>query len=278
MSKRKKSGEYQNTFCGNCGNLGHTYKRCNLPITSCGVILFKNNENFNEKDKLDDRYRFLLIQRKDTLGFIEFLRGKYRETDYKYIQQLLEMMTVCEIDKLKKHTFDELWNILWFNRNMNHYKNEYEDSKKKFNRIKERKEHSLEELIMKSNITYIEKDWGFPKGRRNLRETDYDCALREFEEETGYQRDEYNVLKNIAPIEEVFYGSNGVKYKHTYYIGQSNKDIELKIDPENFHQCTEISKVGWFSLAESLQKIRHYNEEKKKVLKKVNKLLKNNNC
>jgi len=278
MSKRKKSGEYQNTFCGNCGNLGHTYKRCNLPITSCGVILFKNNENFNEKDKLDDRYRYLLIQRKDTLGFIEFLRGKYRENDYKYIQQLLEMMTVCEIDKLKKHTFDELWNILWFNRNMNHYKNEYEDSKKKFNRIKERNEHSLEELIMKSNITYIEKDWGFPKGRRNLRETDYDCSLREFEEETGYQRDEYNVLKNIAPIEEVFYGSNGVKYKHTYYIGQSNKDIELKIDPENFHQCTEISKVGWFSLAESLQKIRHYNEEKKKVLKKVNKLLKNNNC
>jgi len=278
MSKRKKSGEYQNTFCGNCGNLGHTYKRCNLPITSCGVILFKNNENFNEKDKLDDRYRYLLIQRKDTLGFIEFLRGKYRETDYKYIQQLLEMMTVCEIDKLKKHTFDELWNILWFNRNMNHYKNEYEESKKKFNKIKERKENSLEELIMKSNITYIEKDWGFPKGRRNLRETDYDCALREFEEETGYQRDEYNVLKNIAPIEEVFYGSNGIKYKHTYYIGQSNKDIELKIDPENFHQCTEISKVGWFSLAESLQKIRHYNEEKKKVLKKVNKLLKNNNC
>ena len=278
MSKRKKSGEYQNTFCGNCGNLGHTYKRCNLPITSCGVILFKNNENYDEKDKLDDRYKFLLIQRKDTLGFIEFLRGKYRETDYKYIQQLLEMMTVCEIDKLKKHTFDELWNILWFNRNMNHYKNEYEESKKKFNKIKERKENSLEELIMKSNITYIEKDWGFPKGRRNLRETDYDCALREFEEETGYKRDEYNVLKNIAPIEEVFYGSNGVKYKHTYYIGQSNKDIELKIDPENFHQCTEISKVGWFSLAESLQKIRHYNEEKKKVLKKVNKLLKNNNC
>ena len=278
MSKQKKSGEYQNTFCGNCGNLGHTYKRCNLPITSCGVILFKNNENYDEKDKLDDRYKFLLIQRKDTLGFIEFLRGKYRETDYKYIQQLLEMMTICEIDKLKKHTFDELWNILWFNRNMNHYKNEYEESKKKFNKIKERKENSLEELIMKSNITYIEKDWGFPKGRRNLRETDYDCGLREFEEETGYKRDEYNVLKNIAPIEEVFYGSNGVKYKHTYYIGQSNKDIELKIDPENFHQCTEISKVGWFSLSESLQKIRHYNEEKKKVLKKVNKLLKNNNC
>jgi 8-oxo-dGTP pyrophosphatase MutT (NUDIX family) len=278
MSKQKKYGEYQNTFCGNCGNLGHTYKGCKLPITSCGVILFKNNENYNEECKLDNRYKFLLIQRKDTLGFIEFLRGKYIDTDYKYIQRLLEMMTVCEIDKLMKHTFDELWNILWFNRNMNHYKNEYEESKKKFNRINERKENSLKELIKISNITYIEKDWGFPKGRRNLRETDYDCALREFDEETGYKRDEYNVLKNIAPIEEVFYGSNGIKYKHTYYIGQSNKDIELKIDPKNFHQCTEISKIGWFTLLESLQKIRHYNEEKKTVLKKVNKLLKNNNC
>ena len=274
MSRSNKHNEYKNMFCGNCGNLGHTYKMCNQPITSCGVILFKSND----EGEIDDKYKYLLIQRKDTLGFIEFLRGKYKDYDDAYILKLLEMMTVCEIDKLKKHTFDELWNILWFNRNMNHYKNEYEESKKKFYRLKNRKEKSLDNLILQSNITYLEKDWGFPKGRRNIRESDYDCSLREFEEETGYTRADYSVLKNIAPIEEVFYGSNGIRYKHIYYIGQSNKDIELKIDPDNFHQCTEISKVGWFSLADSLQKIRPYNEEKKKVLKKVNKLLKNNNC
>ena len=187
-------------------------------------------------------------------------------------------MTFCEIDKLKKHTFDELWKILWFNRNLSHYKNEYEESKKKFNNLKTRKENSLEQIINECNIVYIEKDWGFPKGRRNLRETDYDCALREFEEETGYKREQYSVLRNIAPIEEVFYGSNGIKYKHIYYIGHSKNDIELKIDPKNMHQCTEISKVGWYELNDSLLKIRPYNEEKKKVLKKVNKLLKNNNC
>lgn len=276
MSRSKKPNDYKNTFCGNCGNLGHTYKMCHFPITSCGVILFKKN---TEKImNLDDKYRFLLIQRKDTLGFIEFLRGKYKENDTKYITRLIEMMTVCEIDKIKKHSFEELWNILWFNRNMSHYKNEFEESKKKFYRLKNREENNLDQLISNANIVYLEKDWGFPKGRRNIRESDYDCALREFEEETGYTREDYSVLKNIAPIEEIFYGSNGIRYKHIYYIGQSNKDVELKIDPENLHQCTEISKVGWLSLTESLQKIRPYNEEKKKVLKKVNKLLKNNNC
>lgn len=276
MSRTKK--DYRNTFCGNCGNIGHTYKRCHLPITSCGVILYKINEKYNADNKTDNKYKFLMVQRKDTLGFIEFLRGKYRESDIKYIKKLLEMMTFCEIDKLKKHTFDELWKILWFNRNLNHYKNEYEESKKKFNNLKTRKENSLEQIINECNIVYIEKDWGFPKGRRNLRESDYDCALREFEEETGYKREQYSVLRNIAPLEEVFYGSNGIKYKHIYYIGHSKNDIELKIDPKNMHQCTEISKVGWYDLNDSLLKIRPYNEEKKKVLKKVNKLLKNNNC
>ena len=275
MSKRR-SHDNKNKYCGNCGGITHTYKQCKHPITSNGVILYKKNEATS--NLVDDKYKFLMIQRKDTLGFIEFLRGKYKEFDTKYIIRLLEMMTICEVDKLKKFTFDELWDILWFNRNMNHYKNEFEDSKKKFYRLKNSEENNLDSLISNANIVYLEKDWGFPKGRRNIRESDYDCALREFQEETGYSRDDYSVLKNIAPIEEIFYGSNGIRYKHIYYIGQSNKDVELKIDPENLHQCTEISKVGWLSLAESLQKIRPYNEEKKKVLKKVNKLLKNNNC
>lgn len=278
MSRKKHNNDYKNTFCGNCGKLGHTYKRCHHPITSCGIILYKVNEPYLENEKNEDKYKYLMVQRKDTLGFIEFLRGKYRERDNAYIVRLLEMMTVCEIDKLRKFSFDELWDFLWQNRNINHYKNEYEESKSKFYRIKDRNEKSLNTLIDESNIKYIDRDWGFPKGRRNLRESDYDCALREFEEETGYSRDDYKVLKNIAPLEEVFYGSNGIKYKHIYYIGQSLKDVELKIDHTNYNQCTEISKVGWFLLNESLIKIRPYNEEKKKVLKKVNKLLKNNNC
>ena len=57
---------------------------------------------------------------------------------------------------------------------------------------------------------------GFQKGRRNLRESDYDCALREFQEETGFERNEYEILRNIRPVEEIFYGSNNIRYKHVY--------------------------------------------------------------
>ena len=65
-------------------------------------------------------------------------------------------------------------------------------NQKKFNNLKSKKENSLDQIINECNIIYIEKDWGFPKGRRNLRESDYDCALREFEEETDIK--ETNIL------------------------------------------------------------------------------------
>ena len=92
------------------------------------------------------------------------------------------------------------------------------------------------------------------------------------------KKDEYEILRNIRPVEEIFYGSNNIRYKHIYYIAESKLERELQIDPENKHQRTEIGNIGWYTLNEALQKIRPYNKEKKDVLIKVNKLLINNNC
>lgn len=268
---------YKNIYCGNCGNLGHTYKRCRYPITSCGVILYKNNPEYLEKNK-DNKYLYLLIQRKDTLGYVEFLRGKYDEDNKDYIKKLLGTMTYDEINKLENYDFEELWNMLWLNKNIKHYQTEYDNSKGKFDNLVKGKNYMLEDLIKESNIQYIEKEWGFPKGRRNLKESDYDCALREFEEETGIDRDDYEIMRNIKPVEEIFNGSNNIRYKHIYYIGSCKNDFEVSVNPENKHQAIEISNIKWFTLQESLQKIRPYNTEKKEVILKVNKLLINNNC
>jgi 8-oxo-dGTP pyrophosphatase MutT (NUDIX family) len=272
---KKRGRDFRNIYCGNCGNLGHTYRRCKFPITSCGVILFKINPNYKD---IKDKYQYLLIQRKDTLGFVEFMRGKYEELNRDYIMCLFETMTLGEIENIKKYSFDELWNMLWLNKNIKQYQSEYDISKKKFDNLKTGKYFILSKLIEDSNIKYIEKEWGFPKGRRNLRESDYECALREFEEETNYKSDEYNILRNIKPVEETFYGSNNIKYKHIYYIAKSTRVKDLELDPTNYHQLTEIGNIDWFTLDESLQKIRPYNVEKKDVLKKVNKLLFTNNC
>ena len=63
---RKRGKDFTKIYCGNCGNLGHTYRRCKFPITSCGVMLYKINPQFL-LDSSVDKYQFLLIQRKDTL-------------------------------------------------------------------------------------------------------------------------------------------------------------------------------------------------------------------
>ena len=56
-------------LCNNCGNYGHLFYNCKKPITSIGIICFRYN--------LENKIEFLLVQRKDTLGYVDFLRGKY---------------------------------------------------------------------------------------------------------------------------------------------------------------------------------------------------------
>ena len=58
------------TFCSNCANIGHLFHNCKYPITSVGIIVYRIN-NINNK------IEYLMIRRKDTIGYIEFIRGKY---------------------------------------------------------------------------------------------------------------------------------------------------------------------------------------------------------
>ena len=69
----------QNQFCNNCGKIGHLFHQCKIPITSIGVIAFRINS-------INDTIQYLLIRRKDTLGFIDFLRGKYSLNNKEYIK------------------------------------------------------------------------------------------------------------------------------------------------------------------------------------------------
>jgi hypothetical protein len=56
------------SYCNNCGKQGHLYHQCKMPITSIGLITFRI---------YNDEIQYLMICRKDTLGYIDFLRGKY---------------------------------------------------------------------------------------------------------------------------------------------------------------------------------------------------------
>ena len=133
-----------------------------------------------------------------------------------------------------------------------------------------------------NNIHYNNKilwntpEWGIPKGRRNLKESNLHCAIREFEEETGIKKTQYNLIYQIDPIDELFSGSNNIRYKHIYYVANAKNNINnLEIDKNNFSQVSEISNINWFTFDECMNIIRNYSIEKKNVLEKLHKILLN---
>jgi 8-oxo-dGTP pyrophosphatase MutT (NUDIX family) len=249
-------------YCGNCGKVGHTYKKCVDAIISLGVILY-NTIQINNYYEI----KFLLIQRRDSIGFIELLRGKYQETDDTYLSKIIDIMTIEERNRVMNSNFNDLLDKFIINKNSRQYKYEYIDAKDKFNRIKD--SGKLKSLIDNSLTQWIEPEWGFPKGRRHLKESDFDCACREFEEETGYNEDDYMIIHNVKLLEEIFLGTNKIRYKHNYFLAKSCSQRIPEINKNNKTQIAEIGNIGWFSFQEALRKIRPYHKEKINILKKA---------
>ena len=259
-------------YCNNCGKSGHVYHQCKLPITSIGIVVFRIKDNIPE---------FLMIRRKDTLGHVDFMRGKYSLNNKEYLLNMLNQMTIYEKESLIKDDFPVLWNKVWGGSIIsNQYKNEESNSQEKFNALKkgvlfDNTLVTLDELVEESNkqSSWLETEWGFPKGRRNHKESDYDCALREFNEETGYNVKYLQNLQNIIPYEEIFTGSNYKSYKHKYFIMYMSYNNSLL---QNEFEKTEVSKMEWKSYEQCIASIRPYNKEKMRLIKNINECITSN--
>lgn len=253
--------------CNNCGKQGHMFHQCKLPITSYGIIAFRCSS---------DGLQFLMIRRKDSFGYIDFIRGKYSPYNLKQLLNIIDEMSITEKKRILELPFDTLWVEMWGEVSMQ-FKSEETVSKKKFESLKEGvtisdKVYTLKDIIGMSKTEWKETEWEFPKGRRNQKEKDLECALREFEEETGISRNKLIVIENIFPFEEIFIGSNHKSYKHKYFLALMDTS-DLDIDPLNNFQITEVSKLEWKSIDKCLESIRPYNLEKKELIVNINKVL-----
>ena len=268
MNSNSKSLKIQyNTFCNNCGKIGHLLNDCKNPITSIGIIAFRYNNSHSY-------FEYLLIQRNDSFGFVEFIRGKYPLYNLQYLQTLINEMTFEEKNKILTMKFEDMWKLLWGDFSNGQYRNEETTSKEKFEYLKKGIkikdiEYNIESLIASSNTKWTEPEWGFPKGRRNYQEKDIDCGVREFIEETGYSSNDFKLIENIIPYEEIFIGSNIKSYKHKYYIAcMTNNTLDIQD-----YQKSEVKNIKWMSFDECLNYIRPYNLEKINIIEKINKVL-----
>jgi len=254
-------------ICNNCGKQGHMFHQCKLPITSYGIILFRSVSGI---------IQYLMIRRKNSFGFIDFMRGKYSPYNLNQLINMFNEMSIIEKNEILTKSFDSLWCNMWGELNAGNYqyKSEEYSSKKKFDLLHEGIEidnvrYLLTDIIHLSKTSWNETEWEFPKGRRNQKEKDLDCALREFEEETGIPQSKIIVVENILPFEEIFIGSNHKAYKHKYFLAPyPGNDTDL-----THYQETEVSKIEWKSMDTCLESIRPYNLEKREIIQNINKVL-----
>jgi len=270
-SEKKLYDKNSEIICNNCNSIGHFYYNCKKPIISIGVIAFKIINSNNQ---------YLMVKRKHSFGFVDFIRGKYPVNNQIHLMGLIDEMTIIEKEKILQNTFQELWSYLWgININTQEKKMSYENEKKhsenKFNTLKmgvylDNVIYNLNDLIAKSNTKWKEPEWGFPKGKRINNEKDIICGFREWNEETGYDRNNLTLIQNLQPYEEIFMGSNYQSYKNKYYIAKFNNNNNYMSYDFDFY---EISEVKWLSFEDCLEFIRYYNYEKKKILIKLNNVL-----
>lgn len=293
--------------CNRCGKYGHISKNCSDAVLSVGIILIKLSpdimdvdnlcsalnsdklaenisgngisiENFNDIQIFSNNLcniKFLMIQRKHSLGYTEFIRGRYKYDNIDGLVFLFQQMTSGEILKIKNNDISVLWGDYWCDDTKKlTYDKEYCKSKDKFDALKNCDENnsyykSLD--FYTNNVTpkWGYTEWGFPKGRRNKNENVYNCAIREFEEESGYTKDDYKVIQNIKPLVEEFIGTNGVRYKHLYYVALATNNKEPKVDENNKYQHTEIGDIAYFNFNDATCLIRPYHSDRKKIIFKL---------
>lgn len=270
------------TICVNCGKEGHKYKECSDPITSFGILAYKycsindlneplrhivsvSGGNLNDPDPI----KFLLVQRRNTIGYIDFIRGKYpsHEPD-KTIQLKTHLceMTIDERKSLETKTFNELWNDLWVNHDSRYFREEKSTAAYKYSQL------NILQLLRDTEGDYphyLFEEFGIPKGRKNLSEDTRSCAIREFQEETGYKRDDFTFIQ-MDPVVETYIGTDGIMYRHIYYVVCMKSEIRTpSVNHDNYLQSGEVKNIGWFSINQAMHIIRPYDIAKKHVLKSV---------
>ncbi len=205
---------------------------------------------------------------------MELMRGKYELRDDAGIQTLIDQTTLAERESLLTRSFPDLWRELWNGPASRRYHAEYEQARAKFEVLRSALStagrRNLASYCETSTTAWTEPEWGFPKGRRSSSEGEVACAIRETQEEAGVRPADMRILElRDVPLLEEFRGSNGISYRHRYWIAEVNPEVTVRLDPGNPDQCREIGDVRWCSMEEALALIRPYNVAKRAVLQRA---------
>lgn len=236
-----------------------------LPIVSYGIACCRKSTN--------GKYEILMIKKKSTYSFAEFVRGSYNINQKHNIIYLLDNMSIDEKISINSLNYNILWLKLYGKLPCQIDNKNYTRGLKKYNALIEinNGQYLLEMLKYSGNKDIL---WEIPKGRQDKNESNLEAAIREFQEETNIPKNEYKILFNEKCISYTFF-DNGKKYTYIYYLGiMLNNKYEPKFHFNSANMIREVLDIKFLSK----EQIRLFNNNRlhnivKVIIKKVKKYI-----
>ena len=100
--------------CHQSNPCNHTYNQFNPANTYKNTTMnnFTNSKQ-SRSNSVKSSIKYLMVQRKYSFAFFEFLMGKYYILNHKYLQKLFNRMTLYERCLITNYNFKQLWYKLW---------------------------------------------------------------------------------------------------------------------------------------------------------------------
>jgi len=234
--------------------------------TSYGVACCRLNKKCEQ-----NTMEILLVQKKYTYEYNMFILGKFINkplTEVQFYVKLFSHMTFDEKLEIASLDFSRMWYRMWLS---NEKKKGYNALEIKFKNVylNDDGERLLSLLSMAGSSELF---WEIPKGKKKAKsESDLNCAIREFEEETRIIKRCYKVFPNNK--KSYSFVDYNVTYTNTYYIGYTKHIIKPKIHFTTKTQISEIKNIRWMNIEE----IRAIDKKKQleKFIQPIFKFIKN---
>lgn len=202
--------------------------------------------------KNEDQYEILLVKKRFTYAFCDFIIGHYKKSDARALQRMFNEMAMHEKHELMTLDFNRIWYHMHHEIPENGFSFQtFARGRNKYNALTSDGGKYLAKLINGStNVTAI---WEIPKGRAEFNELPLDAAMRELHEETSISPSEYTLAWNVKPL-TYSYEDQGVKYIFTYYTAILRADVDISAQ-SRFKVCKatyahELECVRWVSTKE----------------------------
>lgn len=192
--------------------------------------------------RVNGEVKYGLVKRRYCYGLRKMLNCDF--SNARYFEQVSNtereaLLHVCEMRDGYEDVFTNLWSMITYNR-IDHKEVSFALAKFLRNR------QIIQTRINAVQSVYPDGIWFFPKGRKERKENDLECALREVQEETTLNTRNIQVLP--IGIQTDTYNS---QWNSKYFVGVVN---QIYAQDKSISSC-EIERIEWLNIEDTQQRI-----------------------